>query len=80
MTGHRPFKEFTKGFSEACQARVAARVSELKTEMALHELRQARAPDGQIGRDCGDGDISDGAGAETAVFPHGCTKTVAPKI
>jgi transcriptional regulator with XRE-family HTH domain len=42
MTGHRPFKELTKGFSEARQARVAARVSELKTEMALHELRQAR--------------------------------------
>jgi transcriptional regulator with XRE-family HTH domain len=42
MTGHRPFKELTKGFSEARQARIAARASELKTEMALHELRQAR--------------------------------------
>ena len=42
MTGHRPFKELTKGFSEARKARVAARVSALKTEMALHELRQAR--------------------------------------
>ena len=42
MTGHRPFKELTKGFSEARQARVASRASELKTEMALHELRQAR--------------------------------------
>jgi transcriptional regulator with XRE-family HTH domain len=42
MTGHRPFKELTKGFSAARKARVAARVSELKTDMALHELRQAR--------------------------------------
>ncbi len=39
MAGHRPFKEFTKGFSEARKARVVARVSELKHEMALHELR-----------------------------------------
>ncbi len=42
MTGHRPFKELTKSLSEARKARIAARVSELKTEMALHELRQAR--------------------------------------
>lgn len=42
MTGHRPFKELTKGFSDARKARVASRVSELKSEMALHELRQAR--------------------------------------
>jgi len=42
MAGHRPFKELTKGFSEARKARVVARVSELKHEMALHELRQAR--------------------------------------
>jgi transcriptional regulator with XRE-family HTH domain len=42
MAGHRPFKELTRGFSEARKTRVAARVSELKHEMALHELRQAR--------------------------------------
>jgi transcriptional regulator with XRE-family HTH domain len=42
MAGHRPFKELTKGFSAARQARVVARVSELKRGMALHELRQAR--------------------------------------
>lgn len=41
MTGHRPFDQLTKGFSEARKARVAARLSELKAEMALHELRQA---------------------------------------
>jgi transcriptional regulator with XRE-family HTH domain len=42
MTGHRPFKELTKSFSKERTARVTTRVSELKTEMALHELRQAR--------------------------------------
>ena len=42
MTGHRPFKELTKGFSDARKARVVARHSALKSEMALHELRQAR--------------------------------------
>jgi transcriptional regulator with XRE-family HTH domain len=42
MSGHRPFKELTKGFSKERATRVAARVDDLKTEMALHELRQAR--------------------------------------
>jgi hypothetical protein len=42
MIGHRPFNELTKGFSEARRARVAARLSELKSEMALHELRQVQ--------------------------------------
>ncbi len=42
MAGHHPFKELTKGFSEARKARVVARVSELKHEMALQELRQVR--------------------------------------
>jgi DNA-binding transcriptional regulator YiaG len=42
MTGHRPFKELTKSFSEARKAHVVSRVSKLKIEMALHELRQAR--------------------------------------
>lgn len=42
MTGHRPFKELTKGLSAERKARVADRVSDLKREMALHELRQAR--------------------------------------
>ncbi|WP_249158942.1 XRE family transcriptional regulator [Bradyrhizobium jicamae] len=32
----------TKGFSKERTARVAMRVSALKSEMALHELRQAR--------------------------------------
>jgi hypothetical protein len=43
MTGHRPFKQLTKGFSEERKARVASRGSELKSEIALHKLRQARA-------------------------------------
>jgi transcriptional regulator with XRE-family HTH domain len=42
MTGHRPFKELIKGFSPQRKARVAARISQLKTDMALHELRLAR--------------------------------------
>ena len=41
MAGHRPFKELTKGFSEARQARVVAHVSELKHEIALQKLRDA---------------------------------------
>jgi transcriptional regulator with XRE-family HTH domain len=42
MTGHRPFNALTKGFSAERKARVAASVTKLKSEMALHELRQAR--------------------------------------
>ena len=42
MTGHRPFKELTKDLSPDRKARVAGRVAELKSEMALAELRQAR--------------------------------------
>jgi len=42
MSGHRPFSELTGKFSPARKARVAARVAELETEMALAELRQAR--------------------------------------
>jgi transcriptional regulator with XRE-family HTH domain len=43
MTGRRPFKELTKKFSAERKARVEARVTELKQEMMLSELRQARA-------------------------------------
>lgn len=42
MSGHRPFAELTNKFSPKRKARVAARVFELKAEMALAELRQAR--------------------------------------
>jgi transcriptional regulator with XRE-family HTH domain len=42
MSGHRPFAELTKNFSPKRKARVARRVAELKAEMALAELRQAR--------------------------------------
>ena len=44
MTGHRSFKELTKGFSPERKARVAARVTQLKADMPLHELRQASIP------------------------------------
>lgn len=42
MSGHRPFTELTRKFSAKRKARVAERVAELKAEMALAELRQAR--------------------------------------
>ena len=42
MTGHRSFSELTKKFSPERSARVAAKVLELKAEMPLAELRQAR--------------------------------------
>ena len=42
MTGHRAFKDLTAKFSRERRGRVAARVAEIKSEMALAELRQAR--------------------------------------
>jgi transcriptional regulator with XRE-family HTH domain len=42
MSGRHPFGELTKAFSPERKTRVAARVSALRTDMALHELRQAR--------------------------------------
>ena len=42
MTGHRPFPDLTKKFSSERRARVAAKVAELRGEMPLAELRQAR--------------------------------------
>jgi transcriptional regulator with XRE-family HTH domain len=42
MSGRRPFKDLTSGFSPARQARVTTRIAALKHEMALSELRQAR--------------------------------------
>ena len=44
MTGHRSFKDLTKKFSPERRARVTARVAELRTEMDLAKLRQARDP------------------------------------
>ena len=43
MTGHRPFSELTAKLPAARKERIAARASELRAEMALAELRQARA-------------------------------------
>jgi transcriptional regulator with XRE-family HTH domain len=42
MTGRHPFKKLTEDFSPDQQARVATRIAQLKGEMALSELRQAR--------------------------------------
>ncbi|MEA2885769.1 MAG: hypothetical protein QOD11_129 [Bradyrhizobium sp.] len=41
MTGRRPFEELTKGLSLKRQAPIAARVSQLKADVPLHELRPA---------------------------------------
>jgi predicted transcriptional regulator len=43
MTGHRPFRDLTKGFSPARRARVAAKAAELRETMTLEELRKARS-------------------------------------
>lgn len=42
MSGHHPFRELTKDFSPERQARIAEKVLQLKQEMPLAELRQAR--------------------------------------
>lgn len=42
MTARRPFSELTAKFPPERKARIAARAAELKDEMALTELRQAR--------------------------------------
>jgi DNA-binding XRE family transcriptional regulator len=43
MSGHHPFSELTKDWSPERQSQVEEKVCALKQEMALHELRQARA-------------------------------------
>jgi predicted transcriptional regulator len=43
MTGHRPFKALTKGFTAERKARVAAKAAILREAMTLEELRKARA-------------------------------------
>jgi transcriptional regulator with XRE-family HTH domain len=43
MSGHRPFKQLTKGFSPPRKARVADKSAALGTALALHDLRKARA-------------------------------------
>ncbi len=43
MTGHRPYRELTKGFSPTRKARVADKVAALESALALHELRKRRA-------------------------------------
>lgn len=47
MTGHRPFKELTKGFSPERKARVAARVKHLKADM--QPLENMATPSDQAG-------------------------------
>jgi transcriptional regulator with XRE-family HTH domain len=42
VTGHRPFRELTKGFTPERRARVAAKAAELREAMTLEELRKVR--------------------------------------
>lgn len=42
MTGHRPFRELTKGFTPERRAHAAAKAAALREEMTLEELRRAR--------------------------------------
>jgi hypothetical protein len=37
MTGHRPFRELTKGFTPARRARAAAKAAALREEMTLEK-------------------------------------------
>ena len=41
MSGHYPFSKLTANFSAERKAEIEKKVQQLKTEMALHELRQA---------------------------------------
>ena len=43
MSGHRPFSELQNRFTPEQRRIAAARAAELRTEMALHDLRKARA-------------------------------------
>ena len=43
MSGHHPFSELTKGFTSERRQRIDEMKEELLAEMALHELRRARA-------------------------------------
>ncbi len=43
MSGHRPFRHLTKGFSGARKARVVDKTAALETALALYQLRKARA-------------------------------------
>lgn len=41
MSGHQPFSNLTANFSRSRKAKIAAQTEKLKSEMALHELREA---------------------------------------
>ena len=43
MAGHHPFSKLTEALPPASRARIEARKGELRADMLLHELRQARA-------------------------------------
>jgi DNA-binding XRE family transcriptional regulator len=41
MSGHQPFSNLTANFSPQRKAKIAEQTQQLKSEMALHELREA---------------------------------------
>ena len=43
MSGHRPFRELTKHFTPEQRQRVEKKKAEMRADMALHEVRNARA-------------------------------------
>ena len=53
MAGHHPFSRLTEALPPASRARIEARKEELRADMLLHELRQARAmPQKSVGEAC----------------------------
>ena len=43
MSGHRPFSELTEHFTPEQRQRIEKKKAEMRAEMALHEVRNARA-------------------------------------
>ncbi|VEP15424.1 Helix-turn-helix domain protein [Hyella patelloides LEGE 07179] len=41
MSGHQPFSQLTAGFSPSRKAKIAAHTEQLKSQMALDEIRHA---------------------------------------
>ncbi len=63
MSGHHSWSELTKNFSPEMRSRVDEAKREIRAEMALHELRRARAI---ARRDVAEG-LSDGQQSETTI-------------
>jgi len=66
MSGHRPFDDLRQRMSPERRARNAAATKEMLAEMALHELRQARARSQEERGACAQGGSARGRQARTA--------------